>query len=77
MEWLQFDLVLKFHLQTEQHFFNTPGHYKRITDKIVEVTSRTHNSKQIVSEVAPLFHGDTNLRNLFVRLFPDLSPPPW
>ena len=77
MEWLQFDLVIKFHLMCEQSFFHDPAQYQKITQCIVDVTSQTTDSKEILDRVSPLFDGDVELRNTFIRLFPDLSPPPW
>ena len=77
LHWLQFELNIKFLTECEQTFFHLPGQYEKITRKIVEVTSRTKDAQQILDEVTPLFQGDVQLRHMFIRLFPDLSPPPW
>ena len=76
MQWLSFERVLRFHLCCEQAFVSQPGWYNKIVQKIVDVTEISGNSKYIVDTVTPMFKGNTTLIHQFIKMFPDLSPPP-
>ena len=75
MQWLMYDSVIHFHLTCEEYFYDKPGHYEKIIEKIIEVTDRTRDSQKIVDGVKPLFRGNQDLLHQFIRLFPDLPPP--
>lgn len=77
MQWLMYDQVIQFHLSCEQYFFSTEGWYWKIIQKIIEVTEFEKDSQKIVDAITPMFKGNQELTDQFIRLFPDLPPPAW
>ncbi|XP_065662276.1 GON-4-like protein isoform X3 [Hydra vulgaris] len=77
LQWLSYEQVLRFHLCCEQAFVSQPGWYNKIIQKIVDVFEVSLNSKYIVDTITPMFKGNTALVHQFIKMFPDLSPPPF
>ncbi|XP_012563928.2 GON-4-like protein isoform X2 [Hydra vulgaris] len=77
LQWLSYEQVLRFHLCCEQAFVSQPGWYSKIIQKIVDVFEVSLNSKYIVDTITPMFKGNTALVHQFIKMFPDLSPPPF
>ena len=75
MQWFTYDQIIHFHLKCEQVFFNSPGWYLKIVQRIIDITDYETDSAKIVDALTPMFRGNQSLVNLFRRLFPDLPPP--